>query len=155
MIFNDFYNTLKTKLSLITDIKNIEWYFGQDKRKGGIVQAPTVLIKFKTGKPKQVSKMHQEVEIEAEIKIFTDYNKTNHKITENNIHFAIEEEIFTKLRMYEQTELIPAQKLNGLLYSSQTYKHKIVSCLPTKPSANSIRGEDLNPEIDTTLYLST
>jgi hypothetical protein len=149
MVFKQLFNILKTKLSTIPELKNIDWYLDQDKTKGGIINTPTVLVRFEPTNPNQVSKKSQSIEVTFEIKLYTDFHKSIHKLTSDSNHFDIEQSIFEILVNYEQTGLVPASKDSGFLYSSQTYITKLVCALPLPPPSNIIPSNIITLNINT------
>ncbi len=150
MVFKQLFDILKTKLSTIPELKNIDWYLDQDKTKGGIINTPTALVRFEPTNPKQLTKKSQNINVTFEIKLYTDYHKSIHKLTTDSNHFDIEQTIFEALVKYEQIGLVPVTKDNGFLYSAQTYVTKLVCALPLPPPANVIQPQNITPNISTT-----
>lgn len=156
MIYHGIFTVLKQKLQEIEPLKNIDWYLDQEKKKGGIIQTPCIFIEFEDAKPIQVTKYHQEVEVEFKLKLYTDFKKSPEEIDKpDNIHFIIEQEVFLAMNEYEQIEIEPAQKDNHLLMSSQSFKHKFLNCIPQNATNNTIQSANISPEINTNLDVST
>ncbi len=61
-MFKPIFNDIKNKLTSISEIKLVEWYLGQDNKKGGIVNTPCVLVKFESAEITQIAKS-QELDI--------------------------------------------------------------------------------------------
>lgn len=150
MVLNQTYDFLRDKLKTIAIIKNIEWYLDQDKKKAGIVATPSVFVAFKVNEIKDVSRVVRYIYLDFELKIFTDYKKSYHEITQNNKHFNVEREIVELFKGCELVGHSPLEKRNSLLYSSYTFELKRTENV-TKKDTQQINAQNLSPIINTTL----
>lgn len=153
MVLNQTYDFLRDKLKTIAIIKNIEWYLDQDKKKAGIVATPSVFIAFKINEIKDLSKGVRYIDLDFELKIFTDYKKSYHEITQNNKHFNVESEIIDLFKACELVGHTPLQKQSALLYSSYTFELKRTEFV-AKKDTQQINAQNLSPKINTTLEVS-
>ncbi len=147
-MFKEHYNHIKTQLETIPEIKVIEWYLEQDDEKGGIINTPCVFVNFEPAEINALTKDQQEVIVDVELILYTDFKKSKSKIADDtNRHISIMADIRSKMYCFEETGHLPMERDNGLIRSSVLLQDKFVEKRAKKPAFGIITPEEFSPEI--------
>lgn len=153
-MIQDIFNQLSKSLKCIPAIKIVELDLKQYEKAGGITNAPAVYIKLGNPTYSQISKKDELVEVDLELKIYTEFKLTNSKATtSSNNHLQVENEIKCKLMSCELVSEVPMDKENGMLKSSLNYELKFTRERPKKP-VSTIKKDNLEFKVSTTVQNS-
>jgi hypothetical protein len=91
-MFKLIYLLLKNRLkSTVPELKEIAWYFQQDKQKGGIKITPALFIEFKPSQMRSLSKGIQEGTVEFTVHLFIENVADGDKRIPENPQFGLSE----------------------------------------------------------------